>query len=73
MNAKDICVSIKDNEILDFSQNKFNNTNRIIAFIDAWFPPVIYNISNQVCGPIIKLVEQLCKEYGYKYVYRKPI
>ncbi len=69
MNNKDICVNIKYDEIIDFSQNLFNNTNRIITVIDAWWPPLIYNVSNQVCGPIIKLIEILCKEYGYRYLY----
>ncbi len=66
MNVKDICVSIKNNEILNFSQSQFNNSNKIITFIDAWAPPYIYKHDSQVCGPIIKIVEQLCKQYGYK-------
>lgn len=72
MNVKHIFVNIKNYEILDFSQNQLNNFIRIITFIDAWYPPLVYNNSlNQVCGSFIKIVEKLCKEYGYKYLYIK--
>ncbi len=66
MNADDICVNIKRNEILDFSDNRFNNS-RIIAFVDSWSPPFIYDTNTSVCGPLAKIAEQLSKLYGYRY------
>ncbi len=66
MNASNICVDIKINEILDFSEDKFNNSNKIITFIDAWIEPYIYVSESYVCGPLIKILEKLCQRYGYK-------
>ncbi len=66
MNASDICVRIKNNEILDFSQNQLNNSNRMLTVIDIWEPPFVYENVNEICGPLIKIAEQFCKVYGYK-------
>ncbi len=66
LNVKDICVSIKIGEILDFSQIQFKNLNKTLTFIDTWIPPFIYTNINQVCGPLIQILEKLCQRYGYK-------
>ena len=67
MSLRDICLPIAVNETLDLSGDNFNNTNKLINFVDGWYPPYIYSLSNsQVCGPFAKIIEQLSIQFGYK-------
>ena len=77
MSFRDNSLSIEVNEVLDLNGSKFNNSNKLIKFVDGWYPPYIYsteinngthwNCDNSViCGSFAKIMEQLSIQYGYK-------
>ncbi len=67
-NLNDICLSIPymdSHEIM--GPNETIDLNRTLNFIHGWLPPLIFTIDIKIiCGPIIKIVEQLSKKLGLK-------
>ena len=61
------CLYIMNNEVMDFSEYKINNSNKIINIIDSWYPPYILEYPKTICGPFSKIIELLSKQFGYKY------
>jgi hypothetical protein len=69
MKLNDICLDIPANQTINFVENGIVNSNNTLTFIDSWGPPLIYTpYGSIICGPIIKIIEELSKRHGYKYV-----
>jgi len=67
MSKNDICLDIPINETFSLFKDQTKNSTNLLSFIDAWNPPLIYYpFGNQLCGPIIKILEELSKRTGYK-------
>jgi len=73
MKLNDICLDIPSNQTISFVKNGIinstENSNNTLVFVDAWSPPLIYSVgASNLCGPIVKIIEEFSKRLGNKYV-----
>jgi len=74
MKLNDICSDIPSNQTINLVKNGIVNSNDTLTFIDWWNPPLIYNFGESIlCGPLVKVLEELSKRIGYKYVKFKNL
>jgi len=67
MKLNEICFDILNNQTINFHKNQIVNSNDTLSFIDGWASPLIYPMGKSIlCGPIIKIIEELSKRHGYK-------
>jgi hypothetical protein len=69
----DICISIPINQVINFSENGIFNKNDTLIFVDSWFPPFVFSFRPKICGTLVKIIQELSKRHGYKYVKTKFI
>jgi len=70
MKLNDICFEIPINQTINFAKNGTFNSSDTITFIDSWNPPLIFSFLDDLilCGPFVKIIVELSKRYGIKYV-----
>jgi len=74
MNLNKICFDIPNNQTINFTKNGTANSNGTLTFIDSWSPPLIYDFGESIlCGLFVKIIEELTKRLGYKYVKIKNL
>lgn len=61
-----LCVRISDNILTTFN-NKTTDTNFTITFSYVASLPFCHYNSTHICGPLIKIIEEVSIKYGYGY------
>jgi len=73
MKLDNICFDIPKDKIINLFKNGTADSNQTLAFIDSWSPPLFHGWYGLSCGTFVKIIEELSKRLGYKYVKMKNL